>query len=69
MKAGKDVYCEKPLAHTIFEGREMVRAAGKYGSVVQTGSMQRSWAEFRQACELVQNGYLGAISRVIVNVG
>ncbi len=69
MKAGKDVYCEKPLAHTIFEGRSMVKAAEMYGSVVQTGSMQRSWEKFRQACELVRNGYLGEISKVIVNVG
>jgi len=69
MKAGKDVYCEKPLAHTIFEGREMVKAAEKYGSVVQTGSMQRSWEDFRHACELVRNGYLGEITKVLVNVG
>ena len=41
MKAGKDLYCEKPLAHTVKEGRKMVEAASKYGKVVQTGSMQR----------------------------
>ncbi len=69
MKAGKDVYCEKPLAHTIKEGREMVKVASKYGRVVQTGSMQRSDRDFRHACELVRNGYLGEISQVIVSVG
>src|SRR6202012_563383 len=51
-KAGKDIYCEKPLALTIKEGRAMVNAARKYKRVFQTGSMQRSWPEFRQAVEL-----------------
>lgn len=69
MKAGKDVYCEKPLAHTVHEGRAMVDIARKFDRVVQTGSMQRSWQDFRYACELVSNGYLGEISKVIVNVG
>ncbi|HLT72138.1 MAG TPA: Gfo/Idh/MocA family oxidoreductase [Cyclobacteriaceae bacterium] len=69
MKAGKDVYCEKPLALTIAEGRAMVKAARKYDRVVQTGSMQRSWPEFRQAVELVRNGYIGDITGVKVNVG
>ncbi len=69
MKSGKDVYCEKPLTHTVREGREMVKTARSLGRVVQTGSMQRSWRDFRHACELVTNGYLGEISRVLVNVG
>ncbi len=69
MKAGKDIYCEKPMAHTVYEGREMVKTAREYSRVVQTGSMQRSWQDFRHACELVTNGYLGEISKVIVNVG
>ncbi|MEM7367645.1 MAG: Gfo/Idh/MocA family oxidoreductase [Bacteroidota bacterium] len=69
MKAGKDVYCEKPLAQSVKEGRAMVDAAHLYERVVQTGSMQRSWKDFRTACELVRNGYLGEIKEVIVNVG
>mgnify|MGYP005812846857 CR=1 FL=1 len=69
MKAGKDVYCEKPLSHTIEEGRAMVEAARIHDRVLQTGSMQRSWDGFRQACELVRNGYLGEIQKVLVNVG
>lgn len=69
MKAGKDVYCEKPLALTISEGRAMVKAARKYERVVQTGSMQRSWPEFRQAVELVRNGYIGDLTGIKVNVG
>ncbi len=69
IKAGKDVYCEKPLTHRVKEGRAMVTAARKYDRVVQTGSMQRSWKDFRHACELVRNGYLGEIKEVWVFVG
>src|SRR3954454_16923889 len=49
--AGKDVYCEKPLSLTIAEGKAMVEAARDHKRVVQTGSRQRSSAEFRRACE------------------
>ncbi len=68
-KAGKDIYCEKPLSLTIKEGRAMVTAAKENKRVFQTGSMQRSWPEFRQAVELVRNGYIGEVKHVIVNVG
>jgi predicted dehydrogenase len=68
-RAGKDIYCEKPLSLTIKEGRAMVTEARKYKRVFQTGSMQRSWPEFRQAVELVRNGYIGEIKTVKVNVG
>ena len=68
-KAGKDVYCEKPLSLTIHEARAMVKAARKYNRVFQTGSMQRSSSEFRKACELVRNGRIGKVKRVIVDVG
>jgi predicted dehydrogenase len=68
-KAGKDIYCEKPLSLTIHEARAMVKAARKYNRVFQTGSMQRSSSEFRRACELVRNGRLGQIKQVIVDVG
>ena len=69
MAAGKDIYCEKPMAHTVAEGRAMVEAARKYERVFQTGSMQRSRDGFRQAVELVRNGYLGDLTSVKVNVG
>lgn len=69
MKKGKDVYCEKPLAHSIKEGRDMVKATQKYGKILQTGSQQRSGRNFRHACELVRNGYLGEIEKVLVHVG
>lgn len=68
-EAGKDIYCEKPLALTVKEGRAMVDAARKYNRVFQTGSMQRSWPEFRQAAELIRNGYIGEIKSIKVNVG
>lgn len=68
-KAGKDIYCEKPLALTIAEGRAMVEATRKYKRVFQTGSMQRSSFNFRQAAELVYNGYIGSIKEINVSVG
>ena len=69
MRAGKDVYCEKPMTHTVQEGIDMVQTAQDTGRVVQVGSMQRSWASFRKAAELVRNGYVGNLSKVLVNVG
>ncbi|WP_128546614.1 Gfo/Idh/MocA family protein [Larkinella soli] len=68
-EAGKDIYCEKPLSLTVREGRAMVQAARKHNRVFQTGSMQRSWPEFRQTAELIRNGYLGDIKMIKVNVG
>ena len=53
-KAGKDVYCEKPLTLVIGEGRPMIDAARKHQRVVQTGTMQRSGQEFKLAVDLVQ---------------
>jgi predicted dehydrogenase len=68
-KAGKDIYCEKPMSHTVLEGRAMVNAVRQNNRVFQTGSMQRSSREFRAACELVRNGAIGKVSRVDVAVG
>jgi predicted dehydrogenase len=68
-RAGKDIYIEKPLSLTIAEAGRMVQAVRRYDRVCQTGSMQRSYSNFRQACELVRNGYIGKIKHVIVNVG
>ena len=68
-KAGKDIYCEKPMALTVAEGRAMVDATRKYKRVFQTGNMQRSWRNFRHAAELVMNGYIGDIKEVNVCVG
>lgn len=68
-EAGKDVYNEKPLSLTIKEGRAMVNAMQKHKRVFQTGSMQRSWPEFRQTAELIRNGYIGEIQTIKVSVG
>jgi len=68
-RAGKDVYCEKPLTQTIAEAQAMVKTIRQSGRVFQTGSMQRSSREFRFACELVRNGYIGDVKHVTVNVG
>ena len=68
-KAGKDIYCEKPMALTVAEGRAMVNATRKYDRVFQTGNMQRSWRDFRHAVELVRNGYIGDIKEINVSVG
>jgi predicted dehydrogenase len=69
MKAGLDVYCEKPLALTIAEGQAMVKAARKYDRIFQTGNMQRSDATYRLACELVRNGRFGKIHTVEARIG
>lgn len=66
--SGKDVYCEKPLSLTIAEGRRMVNAAREHKRIVQTGSQQRSAAEFWQACMLVRNGVIGDVKEVLVGI-
>jgi predicted dehydrogenase len=68
-RAGKDVYCEKPLNKSVHESQAMIRAVREHKRVLQTGSMQRSMREFRVACELVRNGCLGKIDHVDVTVG
>ena len=68
-KAGKDIYCEKPLTLTIAEGRAMIRAVRRYGVVLQTGSHRRSEAKSRFMCELIRNGRIGRIKHIEVRVG
>ncbi|NQU51030.1 MAG: Gfo/Idh/MocA family oxidoreductase, partial [Bacteroidetes bacterium] len=62
--AGKDIYCQKPLALTISEGRAMSNAAKKHNVVFQTGSQRRSSAQFRKICEIVRNGRIGDLHTV-----
>jgi predicted dehydrogenase len=67
-KAGKDMYCEKPLSLTVRQGQIMVRAIRKYERVLQTGSHYRSSPKNRFACELVRNGRIGKVQRIITQV-
>jgi len=64
VKAGKDVYSEKPLTLTIDEGKRVVAAVRDTKRILQTGSQQRSDRRFRLACELVRNGRLGKLTQV-----
>lgn len=67
-KAGKDIYCEKPFAATIAEGRAAADAVRRHGVVLQVGSQERSRAGGRFACELARNGYLGRLHTIRVNL-
>ena len=67
-RAGKDVYCEKPLTLVIGEGRPMIDAARRHGRVVQTGTMQRSGEEFKLAVKLVREGIVGRVKAVNVTL-
>ena len=69
IRAGKDIYGEKPLALTIAEGRAIVEAVNRYQCVWQTGSWQRSTDHFRFGCELVRNKRIGKLRRVEVGIG
>ncbi len=60
-QAGKDVYVEKPFAYNIWEGRQVVAAARKYGRMVQVGTQSRSSNLLRQAFDYVRSGQLGSI--------
>jgi predicted dehydrogenase len=62
--AGKDVYVEKPVSHTIVEGEEMVRAIEASKQIVQTGTQQRSWDHWIQGKEIIDSGRLGQITFV-----
>lgn len=66
--SGKDVYCEKPLVNSIAEGRAVVDAVERYGRVLQTGSHERSNNSVRYAWELVNNGRIGRLKEIIVNM-
>ena len=68
-KAGKDVYLEKPLTLTIYEGQQMVKAVRKYGRILQVGSQQRSSGEFIHAATLCREGILGKIEKIKVHCG
>ena len=59
LAAGKDIFLEKAVSHSIEEGVQMVKAVEASKQVVQTGTQQRSWAHYIQGAELVRSGKLG----------
>jgi predicted dehydrogenase len=65
-QAGKDVYCEKPLAHRIEEGRAMVKASEKYKRVTQMGNLIHSGENYHRVVEIIRSGVLGKISKTRV---
>ena len=62
VSAGKDVYCEKPVTHTLAEGAPLIAAVKESKRVVQTGTQQRSWAHYMHAKELIAGGGLGQVT-------
>jgi len=68
VRAGKDVYMQKPASLTIAEGRLMAEAVKQSGRIVQVGSQQRSSEQFRYAAELVRNGRIGQLKTVYVGL-
>lgn len=60
-QAGKDVYVEKPAAHSIYEGQQLVAAAEKYKRIVQHGTQSRSNPTLRRDIKLIHDGFIGQI--------
>src|SRR5580658_4755292 len=61
VRAGKDVYCEKPVSHSIEEGETLLAAVAGSKQVIQIGYQQRSWPHYQAAAEIVASGRLGEI--------
>ena len=64
-EAGKDVYCQKPMSLTVHDGQQMIKAVRKHNRILQTGSQYRSNKVVRRMCELVRNGRIGQVKRVV----
>ena len=64
LAAGKDVYLEKPVTHTIDEGATLIHAVRSSKQILQCGMQQRSWTHFRDAVDLIQAGSLGRVVQV-----
>jgi predicted dehydrogenase len=67
LAAGKDVYIEKPMTHTVEDGPKMIEAAKRYKRVVQVGSQGRTSALQKKAREIVQSGQLGKVTKVVAS--
>ena len=68
VRAGKDVYMQKPASLTIAEGRLLSNEVHRSGRILQVGSQQRSMPQFKRACELVRNGAIGKVHTVYVGL-
>ena len=68
VRAGKDVYLQKPASLTIHEGRLLSNEVNKTGRILQIGSQQRSMPQFKRACELVRNGRIGKLHTIYVGL-
>ncbi|MDA1052271.1 MAG: Gfo/Idh/MocA family oxidoreductase [Planctomycetota bacterium] len=64
MRRGWHVYCEKPLAHSIWEIREMAAAAKRFKVVTQTGNQHHASDGYRRVVEIVQSGVIGKVNEV-----
>jgi predicted dehydrogenase len=64
LAAGKDVYLEKPVTHTLEESATLINAVRNSKRILQSGMQQRSWAHFQDAVDLIQGGSLGRITRI-----
>jgi hypothetical protein len=63
-KAGKDIYCEKPISITVQQGRQLAETVRRYGRIFQTGTQYRSIPTIRQVCDFVRRGGLGKVKQV-----
>jgi predicted dehydrogenase len=61
VKAGKDVYCEKPVSHNMFESKQLLAAARKYDRIVQVGQQSRSIPHKMKAAQLLRDGVIGKV--------
>ena len=67
-RAGKDIYCEKPVTLTIGEGRKLVETCRRFGTIYQAGTQRRSTASYRFAMEMVAARQVGRLHTVEMQV-
>jgi predicted dehydrogenase len=65
IQAGKDVYCEKPVCHSIAEGQRLLAEAAASKQIVQIGYQQRSWEHFKEAQQMIASGKLGRVALIV----
>jgi predicted dehydrogenase len=66
LRRGLDVYCEKPLAHTVHEVRVLTELASKHGAVTQMGTQIHAWENYRRMVEHIESGVIGTVAEVHV---